>query len=44
MSQRPSHQLFDTYFTAADMREIFSDRGRVQGMLDFEAGLARAEA
>ena len=26
------------------MREIFSDRGRLQGMLDFEAALARAEA
>lgn len=44
MSARPSNQLFDAYFTRRDMREIFSDRGRVQGMLDFEAGLARAEA
>ena len=26
------------------MREIFSDRGRLQGMLDFEAALACAEA
>ena len=26
------------------MREIFSDRGRLQGMLDFEAALASAEA
>jgi 3-carboxy-cis,cis-muconate cycloisomerase len=26
------------------MRSIFSDRGRLQGMLDFEAALARAEA
>lgn len=26
------------------MRAIFSDQGRVQGMLDFEAALARAEA
>ncbi|UNB71233.1 3-carboxy-cis,cis-muconate cycloisomerase [Pseudomonas syringae pv. tagetis] len=26
------------------MREIFSDEGRVQGMLDFEAALARAQA
>ncbi|KRW73868.1 3-carboxy-cis,cis-muconate cycloisomerase [Pseudomonas sp. TTU2014-066ASC] len=41
---RPSNQLFDVYFTSAPMREIFSDRGRVQGMLDFEAALARAEA
>ena len=44
MSDRPSNQLFDAYFTRRDMREVFSDRGRVQGMLDFEAGLARAEA
>jgi 3-carboxy-cis,cis-muconate cycloisomerase len=26
------------------MREVFSDRGHLQGMLDFEAALARAEA
>ncbi|OCR24101.1 3-carboxy-cis,cis-muconate cycloisomerase [Pseudomonas syringae] len=26
------------------MREVFSDHGRLQGMLDFEAALARAEA
>ena len=26
------------------MREVFSDRGRLQGMLDFEAALARAQA
>ncbi|MCO8168001.1 3-carboxy-cis,cis-muconate cycloisomerase [Pseudomonas sp. 21LCFQ02] len=39
-----SNQLFDTYFTQAQMREVFSDTGRVQGMLDFEAALARAEA
>ena len=39
-----SNQLFDAYFTAPAMREIFSDRGRLQGMLDFEAALARAEA
>ncbi|MDD0974451.1 3-carboxy-cis,cis-muconate cycloisomerase [Pseudomonas fontis] len=44
MTQRPGNQLFDAYFTAPAMREIFSDRGRVQGMLDFEAALARAEA
>ncbi|BCG24791.1 3-carboxy-cis,cis-muconate cycloisomerase [Pseudomonas tohonis] len=40
----PSNQLFDAYFTAPAMRAIFCDRGRVQGMLDFEAALARAEA
>ncbi|MFJ4371986.1 3-carboxy-cis,cis-muconate cycloisomerase [Pseudomonas japonica] len=44
MTPRPGNQLFDAYFTAPAMREIFSDRGRVQGMLDFEAALARAEA
>ncbi len=38
---RPGNQLFDAYFTQAGMREIFSDQGRVQGMLDFEAALAR---
>lgn len=40
----PSNQLFDAYFTAPAMRAIFCDQGRVQGMLDFEAALARAEA
>ncbi|MBD2839716.1 3-carboxy-cis,cis-muconate cycloisomerase [Pseudomonas sp. JM0905a] len=40
----PSNQLFDAYFTAPAMRSVFSDQGRVQGMLDFEAALARAEA
>ncbi|MBC9251698.1 3-carboxy-cis,cis-muconate cycloisomerase [Pseudomonas alcaligenes] len=39
-----SNHLFDAYFTAPAMRAIFCDRGRVQGMLDFEAALARAEA
>lgn len=42
--QRPGNQLFDAYFTARNMREVFSDQGRVQAMLDFEAALARAEA
>lgn len=41
---RPTHQLFDAYFTQPAMRAIFSDQGRLQGMLDFEAALARAEA
>ena len=36
--------LLDPLFRAGAMREIFSDRGRLQGMLDFEAALARAEA
>lgn len=39
-----SNQLFDAYFTAPAMRALFCDAGRVQGMLDFEAALARAEA
>lgn len=40
----PGNQLFDAYFTAPAMRAIFCDHGRVQGMLDFEAALARAQA
>ena len=44
MSERPGNQLFDAYFTARDMREVFCDAGRVQAMLDVEAALARAEA
>lgn len=44
MSQLPNNQLFDVYFTAPAMRQIFCDHGRVQGMLDFEAALARAQA
>ncbi|WP_432218819.1 3-carboxy-cis,cis-muconate cycloisomerase [Pseudomonas kribbensis] len=44
MTQRPGNQLFDAYFTAREMREVFCDQGRVQAMLDFEAALARAEA
>ncbi|MEX3775939.1 3-carboxy-cis,cis-muconate cycloisomerase [Pseudomonas sp. MYb118] len=44
MNLRPGNQLFDAYFTARDMREVFCDQGRVQAMLDFEAALARAEA
>ena len=39
-----SHQLFDAYFTAKAMGEVFSDQGRVQAMLDVEAALARAQA
>ena len=41
---RPTNQLFDAYFTQPAMRVIFSDQGRLQGMLDFEAALARAQA
>ena len=36
--------LLDPLFRSGRMREIFSDRGRLQGMLDFEAALARAAA
>src|SRR5258708_28083451 len=36
--------LLDPLFRTSAMCEIFSDRGRLQGMLDFEAALARAEA
>ena len=44
MRSENSLRLFDPLFTTDKMREIFSDRGRLQGMLDFEAALARAEA
>lgn len=36
--------LLDPLFTTERMREIFSDRAKLQGMLDFEAALARAES
>ena len=39
-----SNQLFDAYFTAEAMGEVFCDHGRVQAMLDVEAALARAQA
>jgi 3-carboxy-cis,cis-muconate cycloisomerase len=44
MSTPEAGRLLDALFTTERMRAIFSDRGRVQGMLDFEAALARAEA
>ena len=37
-------RLLDSLFTTVRMREIFSDAGRLQRMLDFEAALARALA
>ena len=43
MTLRTSNQLFDAYFSAESMAEVFCDQGRLQGMLDFEAALARAE-
>ena len=36
--------LLDALFRTDAVRGIFSDRGRLQGMLDFEAALARAMA
>lgn len=39
-----SPRLLDPLFTSDGMRAVFSDRNRLQVMLDFEAALARAEA
>ena len=36
--------LFDQIFAGRAMQAVFNDRAHVQGMLDFEAALARAEA
>ncbi len=36
--------LLDALLRDDAMRDVFSDRGRLQGMLDFEAALARAQA
>jgi len=36
--------LLDPLFGAESVQRIFSDRSRLQGMLDFEAALAKAEA
>lgn len=44
MSTPETGRLLEALFTTARMRALFSDHGRVQGMLDFEAALARAEA
>lgn len=44
MNARRSQRLLDPLFTTEVMREIFSDHGRVQSMLDFEAALARSQA
>jgi 3-carboxy-cis,cis-muconate cycloisomerase len=44
VSASTSTRLLDPLFTTDRMRSVFSDRGRLQGMLDFEAALARAEA
>ncbi|HTS24053.1 MAG TPA: 3-carboxy-cis,cis-muconate cycloisomerase [Casimicrobiaceae bacterium] len=44
MNARRSRSLLDPLFTTDRMRAIFSDHGRLQAMLDFEAALARGEA
>ena len=44
VDSRRSNRLLDPLFTTGKMREIFSDHGRLQGMLDFEAALARGSA
>ena len=44
MDARRAQRLLDPLFTTEAMRGVFSDQGRVQGMLDFEAALARAQA
>src|SRR5260370_42019875 len=36
--------LFDSLFRSQEVEKTLSDRACLQGMLDFEAGLARAEA
>jgi 3-carboxy-cis,cis-muconate cycloisomerase len=42
LSSSQSLRLLDPLFTTDQAREIFSDRARLQGVLDFEAALARA--
>ena len=44
MNLERSPRLLDPLFTGDRMRGIFSDRSRLEGMLRFEAALARAEA
>ena len=44
VNARRSRELLDALFTTEQMRAIFSDHGRLQAMLDFEAALARAAA
>jgi 3-carboxy-cis,cis-muconate cycloisomerase len=44
MTSSDSRSLLDPLFTTERMRAVASDRSRVQGMLDFEAALARAAA
>jgi 3-carboxy-cis,cis-muconate cycloisomerase len=44
LSATRTQRLLDRQFTTDEMSALFSDHGRLQGMLDFEAALARAEA
>ncbi len=44
MTVAQATRLLDPLFATEAMRAVFSDRGRVQGMLEFEAALARAQA
>lgn len=44
MDVHHSRGLLDSLFSTESMGEVFSDHGRLQGMLTFEAALARAEA
>jgi 3-carboxy-cis,cis-muconate cycloisomerase len=44
MTSQGSPGILDALLSSPRQREIFSDRGRVQGMLAFEAALARASA
>jgi 3-carboxy-cis,cis-muconate cycloisomerase len=44
LSATRKQRLLDRQFTTDEMDAVFSDDGRLQGMLDFEAALARAEA
>ncbi|MFL5440616.1 MAG: 3-carboxy-cis,cis-muconate cycloisomerase [Myxococcales bacterium] len=44
MSAAPASELLSKLFGAPGAQECLGDRARLQGMLDFEAALARAEA
>jgi 3-carboxy-cis,cis-muconate cycloisomerase len=44
MNERLANRWFDPLFRTDEMRRVFSDANRLQGMLDFEAALAKALA
>jgi len=44
MTTAPFSELLGPLFGSAEASALFDDRARLQGMLDFEAALARAEA